>query len=204
MVKQQHKVVGDVNAVYQDGIVYKLENVVLPMQNTLLVSILLHRDLLRSHLQAVHRRSCTTSAITILIWQSVLSLVTWIAETVATARLLDYPNGTYAYFITEDDNGNPAYPYILGNEFYSDPVFPGSTSAPGRPYVYDIGGIEFNIMENYWHTITDVDPGNNRIEIGFNVAQFTAAYSEQGGNLLKIANLKAQSSVVMASNVGWI
>ena len=45
-------------------------------------------------------------------------------------------------------------------------------------------------MENYWHAITDVDPGNNRIEIGFNAAQFTAAYSEQGGNLLKIANLE--------------
>lgn len=34
----------------------------------------------------------------------------------------DYPKGTYAYFTTIDSNGNPAFPYILGNNFYSLPV----------------------------------------------------------------------------------
>ena len=27
----------------------------------------------------------------------------------------EYPNGTYAYFLTIDSNGNPIYPYIVGN-----------------------------------------------------------------------------------------
>lgn len=33
----------------------------------------------------------------------------------------DYPNGTYAYFITIDSNGVPAFPYILGNNYYGIP-----------------------------------------------------------------------------------
>ena len=34
----------------------------------------------------------------------------------------DYPNGTYAYFISVDSSNNPVFPYILGVNFYSLPV----------------------------------------------------------------------------------
>ena len=34
----------------------------------------------------------------------------------------DFPEGTYAYFITIDSNQVPQYPYILGENFYSLPV----------------------------------------------------------------------------------
>lgn len=34
----------------------------------------------------------------------------------------EYPDGVYAYFITIDAFGEPAYPYILGDNFYSLPV----------------------------------------------------------------------------------
>jgi hypothetical protein len=30
----------------------------------------------------------------------------------------DFPNGTYAYFVTIDSSGNPAFPYYLGPQFY--------------------------------------------------------------------------------------
>lgn len=30
----------------------------------------------------------------------------------------DFPNGTYAYFVTLDSAGNPAFPYILGGQYY--------------------------------------------------------------------------------------
>ena len=30
----------------------------------------------------------------------------------------DYPNGTYAYFATQDSSGNPVYPYFVGQNFY--------------------------------------------------------------------------------------
>ena len=34
----------------------------------------------------------------------------------------EYPEGVYAYFITIDVNGDPAFPYILGSNYYSLPV----------------------------------------------------------------------------------
>ena len=34
----------------------------------------------------------------------------------------EYPEGVYAYFITIDANGSPAFPYILGSNYYSLPV----------------------------------------------------------------------------------
>jgi hypothetical protein len=30
----------------------------------------------------------------------------------------DYPNGTYAYFVTVDANNDPVYPYVIGPEYY--------------------------------------------------------------------------------------
>ena len=39
----------------------------------------------------------------------------------------DYPNGTYAYFMTEDSSGNPVYPYVIGRKFYGTPLFEGNS-----------------------------------------------------------------------------
>ena len=34
----------------------------------------------------------------------------------------DYPNGTYAYFVTIDSENTPVFPYIIGENYYSLPV----------------------------------------------------------------------------------
>ena len=34
----------------------------------------------------------------------------------------EFPEGTYAYFITVDSSGDPVFPYILGNSYYSLPL----------------------------------------------------------------------------------
>ena len=39
----------------------------------------------------------------------------------------EYPNGTYAYYMTEDSNGNPVYPYAIGPKMYGVPLAEGST-----------------------------------------------------------------------------
>ena len=39
----------------------------------------------------------------------------------------EYPNGTYAYFLTEDTNGDPAYPYAVGPRFFGKDYKPGQT-----------------------------------------------------------------------------
>ena len=34
----------------------------------------------------------------------------------------DYPNGTYAYFVTLDSIYTPAYPFVVGPQFYGSPI----------------------------------------------------------------------------------
>ena len=34
----------------------------------------------------------------------------------------DYPFGTYAYFVTIDASGAPAFPYVLGRQYYGSPT----------------------------------------------------------------------------------
>jgi len=37
----------------------------------------------------------------------------------------EYPNGTYAYFLTEDSEGVPTFPYCIGPQFFGGPLFEG-------------------------------------------------------------------------------
>ena len=39
----------------------------------------------------------------------------------------EYPNGTYAYFLTEDSEGVPTFPYCIGPQFFGGPLFEGDT-----------------------------------------------------------------------------
>ena len=47
----------------------------------------------------------------------------------------EYPNGTYAYFMTEDSSGNPVYPYAIGPKYYSVPLFENDV-VPPQPDVF--------------------------------------------------------------------
>jgi hypothetical protein len=38
----------------------------------------------------------------------------------------EYPNGTYAYFVTLDASSNPEFPYLVGDYFYGTPLKSGS------------------------------------------------------------------------------
>ena len=78
----------------------------------------------------------------------------------------DYPNGTYAYFMTEDSSGNPVYPYVIGRKFYGTPLFEGDPvpevlpdfpdGAAGDVVLNDSGQIAYVKMtkngDNYYNT----------------------------------------------------
>ena len=78
----------------------------------------------------------------------------------------DYPNGTYAYFMTEDSSGNPVYPYVIGRKFYGTPLFEGDSvpevlsdfpdGAAGEVVLNDSGAIAYVKMtkngDNYYNT----------------------------------------------------
>ena len=64
----------------------------------------------------------------------------------------EYPNGTYAYFMTQDGSGNPVYPYVIGPRFYGVPLFEGST-VPDLPTVFP-SGAEGNVVLSDTGTIS--------------------------------------------------
>ena len=65
----------------------------------------------------------------------------------------DYPNGTYAYFATVDNNLKPTYPYIVGDTFYGPP----STITIGNgfaPTSISSGSTTLNIVQGDHITLT--------------------------------------------------
>ncbi|MDE3196783.1 MAG: YHYH protein, partial [Acidobacteriota bacterium] len=48
-----------------------------------------------------------------------------------TTATPEFPNGTYAYFVTIDDQGNPAFPYILGGQYYGAATAGQAQNIPG-------------------------------------------------------------------------
>ena len=50
----------------------------------------------------------------------------------------EYPNGTYAYFLTEDSNSVPKYPYAIGPKFYGTPLFEGD-AVPAQADTFPAG-----------------------------------------------------------------
>ena len=82
----------------------------------------------------------------------------------------DYPNGTYAYFMTEDSSGNPVYPYVIGRKFYGTPLFEGDSvpevlsdfpdGAAGEVVLNDSGAIAYVKMtkngDNYYLSLIHI------------------------------------------------
>jgi len=64
----------------------------------------------------------------------------------------DYPEGTYAYFVTVDNNDNPVYPYVIGPTYYGpisetvNNVVPG-LGTPPVTYVLS-NGTTWNVQRN--------------------------------------------------------
>ncbi len=52
----------------------------------------------------------------------------------------EFPNGTYAYFVTLDDNGAPAFPYIIGMQYYGDLTGSGNAPAPANAQSFFANG----------------------------------------------------------------
>jgi len=65
----------------------------------------------------------------------------------------DYPNGTYAYFTTIDNNLKPTYPYVVGTTFYGAP----STNTAGNgfaPTSILSGSTTLNVIQGDHITLT--------------------------------------------------
>lgn len=52
----------------------------------------------------------------------------------------EFPGGTYAYYVTIDENGAPAFPYILGMQYYGAMNGSGNAAAPLNAQTYFSNG----------------------------------------------------------------
>lgn len=52
----------------------------------------------------------------------------------------EFPNGTYAYYVTVNDDGSPAFPYVVGMQYYGSVTGSNNSAAPGNAQSYFSNG----------------------------------------------------------------
>lgn len=98
----------------------------------------------------------------------------------------EFPSGTYAYFVTIDANGNPAFPYMLGKQYYgtkSGTSMNVTVPTTGVTELFNSGGL--NAQEvmatpivnpssgNVTLTWSSVEGGSYRVEASDNLQTWT-------------------------------
>jgi hypothetical protein len=63
----------------------------------------------------------------------------------------DFPKGTYAYFVTIDEKGQPAFPYVLGRQYFGEVPSRQSRVTPGTIKAYAVK-TESAPLLNSWMT----------------------------------------------------
>ena len=119
----------------------------------------------------------------------------------------EYPCGTYAYFVTLDNNLEPDFPYIMGHEFFgevSSSIGPGLTSAniPGPAVEYTGTSL---CSTSILGTVTQPTCGGNDGSVVLNVSGFgtSPCYSwSNGGSSANESNLSGGSYTVYVGGDG--
>jgi hypothetical protein len=97
----------------------------------------------------------------------------------------DFPGGTYAYFVTIDTNGNPAFPYMLGKQYFGTPNAANGATVPAGAVELFNGGP--NTRESM--SLLSVQPASGTVTIAWT--------SVEGGTY------KVEASPTLASN-SWV
>ena len=87
----------------------------------------------------------------------------------------EYPNGTYAYFITVDEAGDTAFPHILGDTFYGVPVSQRNVTLPGNAVQFIPPSVLGDFSNDGVVDVTDIDFYSGLI----GVTSSDAAYDER-------------------------
>jgi hypothetical protein len=76
----------------------------------------------------------------------------------------EYPGGTYAYFVTNDASGNPAFPYMLGKQYYGAKNGATGATVPGSGVTdfFNAGGT--NLTET-WSGVPGVNPATGNVTL---------------------------------------
>jgi hypothetical protein len=64
----------------------------------------------------------------------------------------EFPNGTYAYFVTIDEQGQPAFPYVLGRQYFGEVPARQNRVTPGSIELYTASAEKSSSLLNSWMT----------------------------------------------------
>lgn len=80
------------------------------------------------------------------------------------AKTKEFPNGTYAYYVGLDYSGNPAYPYVIGNNFKYNPIkdnfnnlFNQNSNLDGIDIIRNVGPYYINSSTSEYGLIDKID-----------------------------------------------
>lgn len=104
----------------------------------------------------------------------------------------DFPNGTYAYFITIDSTGDPAFPYILGRQYYGQRNGSGAVSSINEPVT-----VAFNVAINVAPVVT----GPAGISL-----PHSGTFTFTGGNTIAMSDVDAadEESIALSVTAGTL
>lgn len=109
----------------------------------------------------------------------------------------EFPNGTYAYFVSVDASGNPAFPYMLGKQYYGSKT--GTSQAvtipsTGVTELFNSGGL--NLQETI--SKPSVDPSNGNVTLTWSSVEGGTYQVEASDDLQSWSTL--QSALPAAAN----
>jgi len=116
----------------------------------------------------------------------------------------DFPNGTYAYFVSISSNGTPVYPYNIGGGYYGDPtggvvsnltetVVTNYLGGPNAALALSAPAVTNNTVTLVWSA---VQGGTYEILASTNITTSLTSWSN------KTSNLTAQSNTAQTSFSG--
>lgn len=110
----------------------------------------------------------------------------------------EYPNGTYAYFCTVDENWNSAYPYAVGPTFYGVHANRLVTSINEPTMVYDGTGSVSQVDVNALNISLFPNPASDLIAIqvnGLTTTDLTIELIDLSGKVVKTAQINKGQTI---------
>jgi YHYH protein len=114
----------------------------------------------------------------------------------------EYPSGIFAYFVTIESDGTPAYPYIMGREYY------GVTSGGAVTSVTETVTEHFSVANTFKESMQSMAVGANNVTLVWNALEggtYTVASSTTLNNdwvNLSTTAAPTRNDLVVADNVG--
>ena len=112
----------------------------------------------------------------------------------------EFPNGAYAYFITIDENGTPAFPYMAGSEYYGTVNLSRATTVPDGVTTYAGSGQTAPVLTS-WSTSKAKQEA--LVISGYTVTVRDAAGASHAAEVLYDSPTQVNYRIPAASSTGY-